>query len=552
MRSEKQLLLAATLTMAGPAYAADLSPTVPIKAPIVAGPPSSWTGLYLGIGLGLRASRTDDTTTSATIAVPASPATPINLAGLATSEPLDGTSFRAAPYLGFNWQVAPRWVVGIEGDLGIGNQTTTLGGFEFASPVLALSLAGDGFAVKTTWDASVRGRLGFLVTPGTLVYATGGAAWQHFEETSTCIAQGFCTGVNQFPAITPALISNSVTKTGWTVGGGVETALWGNWFLRGEYRYADFGTASFNETRTGILLGAPLPNTLLAADTFNIALRTHTATVGLAYKLDHAAVANGSGGALGAFPVKAPRVTDPVMSWTGLYAGLGFGLRDAHTEATTTATTNRNLTIVTNGEPLDGTAFRVNPYVGYDWQVAPRWVVGLEGDIGFANQTTTLDGFPLAPADGVAGSSADSFAVKTTWDASARGRLGFLVTPVTLVYATAGAAWQHYDVTSTCAAGFCVAESVIPAVIVDSATKGGWAVGGGLETALWRNWFARADYRYSDFGTSSFNLNRTENFPGFGLLPIAEAFNIALRTHTVTFGVAYKLDATGAPFVVRN
>jgi outer membrane immunogenic protein len=34
---------------------------------------------------------------------------------------------------------------------------------------------------------------------------------------------------------------NSTTRTGWTIGGGIEYAVTGNWSIRAEYRYADFG-----------------------------------------------------------------------------------------------------------------------------------------------------------------------------------------------------------------------------------------------------------------------------------------------------------------------
>ena len=81
--------------------------------------------------------------------------------------------------------------------------------------------------MKTTWDASLRGRIGTLLTPATLAYATGGVAWQHFEVSSTCVSDT-CASIG----ISPAGASNSATKPGWTVGGGLETALWHHWLAR--------------------------------------------------------------------------------------------------------------------------------------------------------------------------------------------------------------------------------------------------------------------------------------------------------------------------------
>jgi outer membrane immunogenic protein len=40
----------------------------------------------------------------------------------------------------------------------------------------------------------------------------------------------------------PYTQTNDTTRTGWAIGGGIETMLPGRWLLRGEYRYADFGT----------------------------------------------------------------------------------------------------------------------------------------------------------------------------------------------------------------------------------------------------------------------------------------------------------------------
>ena len=76
---------------------------------------SSWTGFYLGLGVGSRATRTDATVTSESIGPLFQPA---DLGSIATGQPLDGIGFRASPYVGYNWQFAPRWIAGLEGDVG--------------------------------------------------------------------------------------------------------------------------------------------------------------------------------------------------------------------------------------------------------------------------------------------------------------------------------------------------------------------------------------------------------------------------------------------------
>ena len=180
---------------------------------------SSWSGFYLGLGLGFRATRTDATVTSESLGRLLQP---VDLGSIATGQSLDGSGFRASPYIGFNWQFAPRWVAGVEGDVGFARQTSARGAFPVPLVLIEVDPSGsDVFTVKSTWDASLRGRLGFLVTPSTLAYATGGVAWQHYDVSSACDCSS--GGAN----LTPRVVSDSTTKAGWTVGGGLETVLWG-------------------------------------------------------------------------------------------------------------------------------------------------------------------------------------------------------------------------------------------------------------------------------------------------------------------------------------
>jgi outer membrane immunogenic protein len=123
--------------------------------------------------------------------------------------------------------------------------------------------------------------------------------------------------------------------------------------------------------------------------------------------------------------------------------------------------------------------------IGYNWQApGANWVLGVEadvsgGDIGF-NETVP----------GV-GSESTSINVMGT----VRGRLGFLVTPQTLIYGTGGFAWAHNT-----------ADINVPGVIVasSSATHTGWAAGAGIEHAFAPNWTARLEYLHTDYGTETY------------------------------------------------
>jgi outer membrane immunogenic protein len=273
--------------VAGPAMAADIAVKA-VKAPLPPEPVYSWTGFYLGASVGARSSLVDASVTAATIdpslnagsAVIPSAAQCAALGGCIPGEPLNDTAFRGSVYAGWNWQVSPVWVLGVEGDAGWANKTTTLVGLDYPMSQLPTfgGAAGNTFAVKTTWDASVRGRAGWLFNPSVLLYVTGGAAWLHVESTSTCTTLAAANGSVCIPGLyAPSIITDSSTKTGWTIGGGIEALLNPYWVARAEYRYADFGTISNTDTRFAQGL-APL------VVSYDLRVKTHTALFGIAYK----------------------------------------------------------------------------------------------------------------------------------------------------------------------------------------------------------------------------------------------------------------------------
>jgi outer membrane immunogenic protein len=98
---------------------------------------------------------------------------PFDLTGSAVSQAVDGTGFRGGKSLCW-FQLAIHAALGIEGDVGIANQATALS--ENFTPVFRTAVAADSTSMKTTWDASLRRRVGTLLTPATLAYATGGVA----------------------------------------------------------------------------------------------------------------------------------------------------------------------------------------------------------------------------------------------------------------------------------------------------------------------------------------------------------------------------------------
>jgi outer membrane immunogenic protein len=249
------------------AQAADLAARMPVKAPP---PPAleNWTGFYLGGEVGARWA--DSTWTSTGLQDPIDPATNARFLPQGNPANFDSTGFRGGVYAGYNWQVAPAGLLGIEGDIAWGNNSKTLPGIpgtwlavQNGNPLIA----NDSSSVKLGWDASIRGRAGWLVAPSVLLYGTGGVAWQDVSLTAICNVTGpWC-----FPSM---LETYNKVATGYTVGGGIESKF-GRWLARLEYRFADFGHVSHE-------FFPPGPATFNAI-WMNESVRTHTISVGLAY-----------------------------------------------------------------------------------------------------------------------------------------------------------------------------------------------------------------------------------------------------------------------------
>lgn len=189
----KKLIAAGVIilgAMLSPALAAD----VPVKAtaPMVAS--SDWSGFYLGAQGGWGRA-----TTHWINAVP-------------DSYFHGGAGFGGLT-AGFNWQLAGSpWVWGIETDYSWTH-------FDLQAP------ANPGtFESKLTGFGTVRGRLGYAVTPAVLAYATGGWAYGKLH--------------NFFDGAT----LSTPSPDGWTAGGGVEALFGRNWSAKIEYLHIDLGS----------------------------------------------------------------------------------------------------------------------------------------------------------------------------------------------------------------------------------------------------------------------------------------------------------------------
>ena len=262
---------------AAPAMAGDLPIIAPSYAPLYRAPPIialSWTGCYLGGHIG--GSFVDKKFGGPFVdnAVPSTFGAPTSFAISDPSVDLNSTGLLGGGQVGCNLQFAANWVIGFEADASGANQQgggassliTEGAVLNGTLPGITTVVSSNGTASsRTDFIATATGRLGY--TFGRLgegmVYAKGGAAWARDRYqfngqvlTSACgvvaIVPGpQCTLVNSF--VTPFNFGVSETRVGWTVGAGVEWAVWENWSVKLEYDYLDFGsrTVTFNDPLLG-------------------------------------------------------------------------------------------------------------------------------------------------------------------------------------------------------------------------------------------------------------------------------------------------------------
>jgi outer membrane immunogenic protein len=190
----------ALAALTGSALAGDLPSRkdVPVYAP----PAFTWTGFYAGIEGG---------------------AIFPNIRG-------DGySSFQTLGALGgvvgYNYQVSPTFVIGLEGD---GGAVWGSGHTVVNNSILS---AYSATSVNSTYFADIRGRLGYAMDRA-LLYVAGGVAFGNVETNYL------------FPVVAAPGLNVTSSRTGWTIGGGLEYAIWDNWIGRVEYRYTDLGSSN--------------------------------------------------------------------------------------------------------------------------------------------------------------------------------------------------------------------------------------------------------------------------------------------------------------------
>jgi outer membrane immunogenic protein len=192
-------------------------PIVSAYASSAAAPVYNWTGFYAGLNVGRAWGR------SQAMDVDCCGNGPWNAVGDTFTAKTSGVT--GGIQAGYNRQFG-MVVAGVEVDLGyLGFKGTQ-----------ASSIAPDTFAVASGGlYGTVRGRLG-LAYDRALFYATGGLI---VADVRSGIEDPLYLLTGPFSGI--LFTEKTRTQAGWTLGGGVEYALLGNWSVKGEYLYFDLG-----------------------------------------------------------------------------------------------------------------------------------------------------------------------------------------------------------------------------------------------------------------------------------------------------------------------
>lgn len=176
----------------------------------------------------------------------------------------------------------------------------------------------------------------------------------------------------------------------------------------------------------------------------------------------------------------------PQYSWAGGYTGLylGYGWNKFKNNSDTYADQT--------SKPNNA---KIGAYAGWNFQ-QDNIVYGIEGDAGYSWAKKTVDGLQS----------------KQNFDGSLRARLGVDYDAI-MPYITAGVAGSDIKLST--------------ATDSQSKFRAGWTAGAGVEARLTDNVIGRFEYRYTDFGNKTYNLDTV-------------SVRSKLQTHDIRVGVGYK------------
>ena len=216
-------------------------------------------------------------------------------------------------------------------------------------------------------------------------------------------------------------------------------------------------------------------------------------------------------------PVVQAPIFVPVYSWNGFYVGLhgGWGFGNVRF--------NNNIADI-GDHTMDGGL--VGGHIGYNWQMGPSWLIGLEASGTWSGVRKTVVG-PLFPDF-----RDDRWTTEVKWLATVTPRIGFTISNW-MWYLKGGVAFAGIDhrlVSPTDSVSFDLSE-----------TKVGGTVGFGGELLLGSNWIFGIEGNLYAFGTSHASTG-IANFPDH---------DVSEWMWSVLGRVSYKFGGPSNPVVAR-
>jgi outer membrane immunogenic protein len=217
--------------------------------------------------------------------------------------------------------------------------------------------------------------------------------------------------------------------------------------------------------------------------------------------------------------LKAPPPPLVVDEWTGWYIGLNLGgswgrSRTSYNDpdpAFVPFTTSQNMDGVLGGAQI-----------GYNMQFNRTWLAGLEADFQGTGQRGSGNFPPITEIFGPVGiatttvTTTGSLTQKMPWFGTVRGRLGLEPSEHWLLYVTGGLAYAQ--IKSTAATNFIAVGPGGTATGALSSSvnndRAGWTAGVGAEWMFAKQWSAKVEYLYMDYG----HIN--DAFTGVGTLAV--------------------------------
>lgn len=232
-----------------------------------------------------------------------------------------------------------------------------------------------------------------------------------------------------------------------------------------------------------------------------------------------------------------PLTTAPSFSWAGFYAGgqvgesWSKGFYEAQSEPREINLPPNMVTYRKKNFSMRGHSFNTGKpiggaYAGYNWQIKPNLLLGIEGDFAWLSREGEYH-YQMNDLDIDEPRSFKYYHtnVKQSWAGAVRARVGIPMGRL-LPYVAAGISFTELKYSMVNELYYSQSSNYYDSYRENRALQGG-TVGAGIDYAINDHIVLRTEYRYTDYGSESFSLDDYKR-------------ELKLKTHDIRLGVAYK------------